>query len=77
MLGKLSWAAIPLDEPIPLYTAGVVGLAIVAVLAWITLKGWLPYLWKEWITSVDHKRIGIMYCFSPWSCCYAAFPTQS
>ena len=62
MLGKLSWAAIPLDEPIPLYTAGVVGLAIVAVLAWITLKGWLPYLWKEWITSVDHKRIGIMYC---------------
>ena len=62
MLGKLSWAAVPLDEPIPLYTAGVVGLAIVAVLAWITLKGWLPYLWKEWITSVDHKRIGIMYC---------------
>jgi len=27
----------------------------------ITLKGWLPYLWREWITSVDHKRIGIMY----------------
>jgi hypothetical protein len=25
------------------------------------LKGWLPYLWREWITSVDHKRIGIMY----------------
>src|SRR5207249_10923806 len=19
------------------------------------------YLWKEWITSVDHKRIGVMY----------------
>jgi len=31
------------------------------VLAWITLKGWMPYLWREWITSVDHKRIGIMY----------------
>src|SRR5271165_3149358 len=62
MLGKLSWAAIPLDEPIPLYTAGVVGLAIVAILVWIALKGWLPYLWKEWITSVDHKRIGVMYC---------------
>jgi len=28
---------------------------------WITAKGWLPYLWKEWITSVDHKHIGIMY----------------
>jgi cytochrome o ubiquinol oxidase subunit 1 len=24
-------------------------------------EGWLPYLWREWITSVDHKRIGIMY----------------
>ena len=62
MLGNLTWAAIPFDEPIPLYTAGVVGLAIVAILAWIMLKGWLPYLWKEWITSVDHKRIGVMYC---------------
>src|SRR5271166_5525457 len=62
MLGKLTWAAIPFDEPIPLYTAAAVGLAIVAILAWITLKGWLPYLWKEWITSVDHKRIGVMYC---------------
>ncbi len=61
MLGNLTWAAIPFDEPIPLYTAGVVGLAIVAILAWIMLKGWLPYLWKEWITSVDHKRIGVMY----------------
>ena len=24
-------------------------------------KGHLPYLWREWITSVDHKRIGVMY----------------
>jgi cytochrome o ubiquinol oxidase subunit I len=61
MLGKLSWAAIPLDQPIPLFAAAVVVAAIFAVLAWITLKGWLPYLWREWITSVDHKRIGIMY----------------
>jgi Heme/copper-type cytochrome/quinol oxidases, subunit 1 len=34
---------------------------IIGVLVLITLKGWLPYLWREWITSVDHKRIGIMY----------------
>ena len=61
MLGKLSWAAIPLDQPIPLVAAGVVGLAIAGVLVLITLKGWLPYLWREWITSVDHKRIGVMY----------------
>ena len=25
------------------------------------VKGWVPYLWREWITSVDHKRIGVMY----------------
>ena len=61
MLGKLTWAAIPFDQPIPLVTGAVVILAIVAILAWITLKGWLPYLWSEWITSVDHKRIGVMY----------------
>ena len=61
MLGKLSWEAIPFDEPIPLVAAGVVGLVLIGVLAWVTLKGWLPYLWREWITSVDHKRIGIMY----------------
>lgn len=61
MLGKLSWAAIPLDQPVPLFTAALVGVVIVGVLAWVTLKGWLPYLWREWITSVDHKLIGIMY----------------
>ena len=27
------------------------------------LKGWAPYLWREWITSVDHKHIGVMYVF--------------
>jgi cytochrome o ubiquinol oxidase subunit 1 len=61
MLGKLSWAAIPFDQPIPLVAGAFVVVAIICVLAWITLKGWLPYLWEEWITSVDHKRIGIMY----------------
>ena len=33
-----------------------------AVLVWVVAKGHLPYLWREWITSVDHKRIGVMYC---------------
>jgi cytochrome o ubiquinol oxidase subunit 1 len=61
MLGKLSWSAIPIDQPIPLIAAGVVLVVILAVLAWVTLKGHMPYLWREWITSVDHKRIGIMY----------------
>jgi len=61
MLGKLSWSAIPFDQPIPLIAGAVVVLAILGVLVWIIAKGWLPYLWKEWITSVDHKHLGIMY----------------
>jgi cytochrome o ubiquinol oxidase subunit I len=61
MLGRLTWAAIPFNEPIPLLTGAVVVLIILAVLALVTVKGWWPYLWREWITSVDHKRIGVMY----------------
>jgi cytochrome o ubiquinol oxidase subunit 1 len=61
MLGKLSWDAIPFDQPIPMIASGIVALAIVAILAWVVIKGHLPYLWREWITSVDHKRIGVMY----------------
>jgi cytochrome o ubiquinol oxidase subunit I len=61
MWGKLSWAAIPLDQPIVMTASLVVALAISGVLGWIVIKGYLPYLWKEWLTSVDHKRIGIMY----------------
>jgi len=62
MFGNLTWAAIPFDQPIPLYSAAVVGLMVLAVLAWVVIKGHVPYLWREWITSVDHKRIGAMYC---------------
>src|SRR5437667_2972034 len=61
MLGKLTWAAIPFDQPIPLIAGAVVGAMLAAVLVYIALKGWVPYLWREWITSVDHKRIGVMY----------------
>ncbi|HEY2210605.1 MAG TPA: cytochrome o ubiquinol oxidase subunit I [Bradyrhizobium sp.] len=61
MLGKLTWAAIPFDQPIPMIASGVVALSILAVLAWVVIRGHLPYLWREWITSVDHKRIGVMY----------------
>src|SRR3954453_18404833 len=61
MLGKLDWSAIPFGQPIPLVAAGFVLVAILAVLAWVFAKGHFPYLWREWITSVDHKRIGVMY----------------
>jgi cytochrome o ubiquinol oxidase subunit 1 len=61
MFGKLTWAAIPFDQPIPLFAAAVVGLIVLGALGLVVVKGWTPYLWREWITSVDHKRIGVMY----------------
>jgi cytochrome o ubiquinol oxidase subunit I len=61
MLGKLDWSVIPFDQPIPLMAAGVVLAVIIGVVLWVTVKGYIPYLWREWITSVDHKRIGVMY----------------
>ncbi len=61
LLGKLTIDAIPLDQPIPLAAGAAVVVILLAIIGWIVFAGHLPYLWKEWITSVDHKRIGIMY----------------
>ncbi|KGM28481.1 cytochrome o ubiquinol oxidase subunit I [Photorhabdus luminescens] len=61
MLGKLTLDAIPLHEPIVMVTlAGILfaGLAIVGALTYFRKWKWL---WSEWLTSVDHKKIGIMY----------------
>jgi len=62
MLGKLTWQAIPFDQPIALAAGAFVVLVLVGAVIWVAVKGYIPYLWREWITSVDHKRIGIMYC---------------
>jgi cytochrome o ubiquinol oxidase subunit 1 len=61
LLGKLDWSAIPFDQPIIMGASGGMVLGIGGMLAWVTFKGYVPYLWREWITSVDHKRIGVMY----------------
>jgi cytochrome o ubiquinol oxidase subunit I len=61
MFGKLSWNAIPWDQPIPLTAGATVLFLFIAVIVWVAAKGYVPYLWREWITSVDHKRIGVMY----------------
>src|ERR1043166_9603974 len=61
MLGRLSWDAIPLNQPIPLITSLVVLLVLAALAVWITRNHWWPYVRDEYITSTDHKRIGIMY----------------
>jgi cytochrome o ubiquinol oxidase subunit I len=62
LLGKLDWSAIPFSQPIIMGVSVMMILGIAFVLALITVKGYWPYLWREWLTSVDHKRIGVMYC---------------
>ena len=61
MLGKLSWSDIPIDVPILVGTFAGAAIAGLAVLGLITYYGKWGYLWKEWFTSVDHKRLGVMY----------------
>jgi cytochrome o ubiquinol oxidase subunit 1 len=62
MFGKLTWSAIPFSQPIPMTASLLVTLVVLGTLAWITHKGHWSYLWNEWLTSVDHKRVGVMYC---------------
>ena len=61
IFGRLTWDSFPWHEPIVVATFCAVvlgGAAVVGALTYFRLWG---YLWKEWFTSVDHKKIGIMY----------------
>ncbi|EJL90859.1 cytochrome o ubiquinol oxidase, subunit I [Herbaspirillum sp. CF444] len=61
IFGRLSWEAIPFHEPILLITFIGVLIGGVAVLGGITYFRLWGTLWRDWITSIDHKKIGIMY----------------
>jgi len=61
MFGKLTLSAIPFDQPIIMGTCLVIIFGVLAILALITYTRKWGWLWTEWITTVDHKRIGIMY----------------
>jgi len=61
MFGKLTLSAIPFDQPIVMGTLLVVMLGGAALLGYVTWQRKWAYLWSEWFTTVDHKKIGIMY----------------
>ena len=61
LLGKLTLDAIPFHNPFAMGAGVFMALGFVGVLALLTIfKKW-SYIWNEWVTSVDHKKIGIMY----------------
>jgi cytochrome o ubiquinol oxidase subunit 1 len=61
MLGKLTLEAIPYHEPIIMGAVGAMILGGILICAALTYFGKWKWLWTEWLTSVDHKKIGIMY----------------
>ncbi|AXF21041.1 cytochrome o ubiquinol oxidase subunit I [Burkholderia pyrrocinia] len=61
MFGKLTLAAIPFDQPIIMVAGAFMGLAVLGILAALTITGRWKWLWTEWLTTVDHKKLGVMY----------------
>ncbi|MEM6302501.1 MAG: cytochrome o ubiquinol oxidase subunit I [Pseudomonadota bacterium] len=64
MYGKLTLDSVPYHDPILVTTFSVVILGSLGLLGALTYYGRWKYLWDEWFTSVDHKKIGIMYIFT-------------
>ncbi|QCI17852.1 cytochrome o ubiquinol oxidase subunit I [Buchnera aphidicola (Acyrthosiphon lactucae)] len=61
MFGKLTFDAIPYHEPIIMFTYTAIILIGLCVTSAITYYKKWQYLWSEWFTTVDHKKISIMY----------------
>lgn len=61
LLGNLTLHAIPYENPIIMGAGALMGLIVLLVLGSITYYKKWGWLWREWLTSVDHKKIGIMY----------------
>ncbi|AKL98762.1 MULTISPECIES: cytochrome o ubiquinol oxidase subunit I [Burkholderia cepacia complex] len=61
MFGKLTLSAIPFDQPIIMVAGAFMGLAVLGILAALTITGRWKWLWTEWLTTVDHKKLGVMY----------------
>ena len=61
LFGTLNYNSLPFYSPIATFGAGVEVFSALGAVAVITWMGRWGYLWREWLTSLDHKKIGIMY----------------
>lgn len=70
LLGRLSWDVTPFEDAVAdptvshLVAAGAAGMVVAGTLMTLFVltryRLWTP-LWRNWLTSADHKRIGVMY----------------
>lgn len=61
LLGRLTPADLP-HEPITIGAAVSMPLIVLAIVGLITYYHRWTWLWKEWLTTTDAKKIGVMYC---------------
>ena len=61
IFGRLNWGVLPLHEPLVVMAFIGTALAGAALLVAVTKYKLWGYLWREWFTTIDHKKIGIMY----------------
>lgn len=60
LIGNLSWKALPHEWHTIVGSLSFILLALVIIIVITRTKRW-KWLWNEWLTSVDPKKIGIMY----------------
>ncbi|MHA6720411.1 cbb3-type cytochrome c oxidase subunit I [Sphingomonas sp. RS6] len=70
LLGRFAWDSLPfvrawenptINELIAAAAGGMVVAGALFVVVLLTVLGRWRWLWSEWLTSLDHKKIGIMY----------------
>jgi len=61
LFGKLTLSAIPFDQPIIMGAGVFMAIVVIAVFGSLTWFRRWKWLWTEWLTTVDHKKLGVMY----------------
>jgi hypothetical protein len=61
LFGRLTLAAIPYNNPIIIFAFAFSAVAALLIVAPVLYYKKIPYLFREWLTTVDHKKIGVMY----------------
>ena len=70
LFGNLDWSVTPFSDAInnpstnTFVAAGAASLVVIGALSALALLTWFRLwgpLWRDWLTSADHKRIGVMY----------------